>query len=147
MRTLGGNKDRMRLVSALAPLALVLVLAACSGGSTTDTSAAIPGPVAKRLAGLSDKVAAAWDAGDKCGAAQDADELRHAADDAIASGEIPAAYRDALEAAVTNLQNNANCPAPAKPSENEDKGKKKGHDKHNDEGSTITTDTTTVESD
>jgi|SRR6188472_3855118 len=137
----------MRLSSALASLALVLVLAACGGSSAGDTSpAAIPSGAANRLADLSDRVAASWEAGDQCGAAQQADQLRHAADDAIGSGQIPAAYQDDLEAAVTNLQNMANCPAaPPPPKEHDDKGEKKGHDKQDDSGVTITTGTTTEE--
>jgi hypothetical protein len=133
----------MRLSSALASLALVLALAACGGSGAGDTSsAAIPSGVANRLANMSDSVAASWEAGDQCGAAQQADQLRHAADDAIASGQIPAAYQDDLEAAITNLQNTANCPAaPPPPKEHDDKGKK-GHDKHDDTGVTITTGTT-----
>jgi hypothetical protein len=137
----------MRLSSALASLALVLVLAACGGSSAGDTSpAAIPSRAANRLADLSDRVAASWEAGDQCGAAQQADQLRHAADDAIGSGQIPAAYQDDLEAAVTNLQNTANCPAaPPPPKEHDDKGEKKGHDKQDGTGVTITTGTTTEE--
>ena len=135
----------MRLSSALASLALVLALAACGGSGAGDTSsAAIPSGVANRLAKMSDRVAASWEAGDQCGAAQQADQLRHATDDAIGSGQIPAAYQADLEAAVTNLQNRANCPAaPPLPKEHDDKGKKKGHDKQDDTGVTITTGATT----
>jgi hypothetical protein len=87
--------------------------------------------------------------GDICGAAQQADDLRHAVEDAIAAGEIPAAYQDELQAAVENLQNTANCTGEGDEDKEHGKGKAKGHDKH-DEGVTITTDTlgtTTEESD
>ena len=142
----------MRLSSALASLALVLTLAACGGSGARDSSsAAIPSGVANRLASMSDEVAAAWQAGDQCGAAEKADALRHATDDAIAAGEVPAAYQDDLEAAVTNLQNTANCPPPEPPAPKpDDKGKKghdKHHDKHDDKGVTVTVGTSTEEGD
>jgi hypothetical protein len=133
--------------AALVSLAVALALAGCGGATPTQTeSAAIPRSVANRLAAQSESIAAAWEAGDRCGAAQQADDLKHAADDAIASGDIPAAYQDDLESAVVNLQNTANCTTEEG---NEDEhgydkpkheSKPKGHDKH-DEGVTITTDT------
>jgi hypothetical protein len=125
---------------ALASLAVILALAGCGGATTTQNDAAIPRSVADRLAAQSESIAAAWEAGDTCGAAQQADELKHAADDAIASGDIPAAYQDDLAAAVVNLQNTANCTDEANKDEGTGKEKGKGHDKH-DDGVTITTDT------
>ena len=135
---------------ALASLAVMLALAGCGGATPTQTeSAAIPHSVAGRLAAQSESIAAAWEAGDTCGAARQADDLRHAADDAIAAGDIPAAYQDELESAVVNLQNTANCTEEGDEDKEHGNGKAKGHDKH-DEGVTITTDTigtTTEESD
>jgi hypothetical protein len=125
---------------ALASLAVVLALAGCGGATPTQTeSASIPRSVADRLAAQSESIAATWEAGDTCGAAKQADDLKHAADDAIRAGEIPAAYQDELESAVVNLQNTANCTEEGDEEEH-GKGKAKGHDKH-DEGVTITTDT------
>ena len=128
--------------AALASLAVVLALAGCGGATPTQTeSASIPRSVADRLAAQSESIAAAWEAGDTCGAAQQADDLKHAADEAIAAGDIPAAYQDELESAVENLQNTANCTEEGDEDEQgKGKGKAKGHDKH-DEGVTITTDT------
>jgi len=128
--------------AALASLAVVLALAGCGGATPTQTeSAAIPHSVADRLAAQSESIAATWEAGDTCGAAQQADDLKHAADEAIAAGDIPAAYQDELESAVENLQNTANCTEEGDEDEQgKGKGKAKGHDKH-DEGVTITTDT------
>jgi hypothetical protein len=132
--------------AALASLAVVLALSGCGGATATQTnSAAIPRSVADRLAAQSESIAAAWEAGDECGAAKQADDLRHAADDAVASGDIPEAYQDELESAVVNLQNTANC---VEEDDHEDHGedkpkhepKPKGHDKHGDDV-TITTDT------
>jgi hypothetical protein len=120
----------------------MLALAGCGGATPTRNDAAIPRSVANRLAAQSESIAAAWEAGDTCGAAEQADELKHAADDAVASGDIPAAYQDDLEAAVVNLQNTANCTDEGGEDEGNGKGegKAKGHDKH-DDGVTITTDT------
>lgn len=132
--------------AALASLAVVVALAGCGGAAPTQKKAAIPPSVANKLAAQSESIAAAWEAGDTCGAAQQADELKHAADDAVAAGQIPAAYRDDLEAAVVNLQNTANCTVESDedqgPDESRDKGKgkAKGQDKH-DDGVTIETDT------
>jgi hypothetical protein len=110
--------------AALASLAVVLALAGCGGATPTQTeSAAIPHSVADRLAAQSESIAAAWEAGDTCGAAQQADDLKHAADEAIAAGDIPAAYQDELESAVENLQNTANC---TEEGDEEEQGKGKG---------------------
>jgi len=132
--------------AALASLAAVLTLAGCGGATPTETeSAAIPRSVADRLAAQSESIAAAWEAGDTCSAAQQADDLRHAADDAIRAGDIPAAYQDDLESAVVNLQNTANCTVEGDEDEHgndkpKDEPKPEDDDKH-DEGVTITTDT------
>jgi hypothetical protein len=142
-----------RTIAALA-LGSVLAASACGGGGDTQTGSkrAIPRSIADRLAAMSESVASSWTAGDECGAAQQADELRHATDAAISSGAIPAPYRGDLEAAVVNLQNTANCPpppAPAEPEDNgksedekKDKGKEKGHEKHQ-ERVTVETGTST----
>jgi hypothetical protein len=131
----------MRPLIALAGLALVLALARCGGATSSSESSAIPSSVANRLAAQSESIAAAWEAGDHCGAAKQADDLTHAADAAIAAGEIPAAYQDDLAAAVVNLQNSANCDEADQGEEDErdDHGKAKGHDEH--DGETVPTDT------
>jgi hypothetical protein len=119
----------------------MLSLAGCGGATSTDTqSAAIPHSVAERLAAQSESIAQTWPS-DPCAAAQEADDLKHAVDDAIAAGEIPAAYQDKLAAAAAHLQNIANC-SEDHGGEDEDHGnsKGKGHDKHED-GVTITTET------
>jgi hypothetical protein len=137
----------MRSFIGIAALAAALA-AGCGSSAKNTSSTGIPASVANRLAAQSESIAAAWDAGDQCGAAQQADDLRHAADQAIADGSVPAAYQDDLDAAVTNLQNSANCPPPSDedPGNDEkgkDKGKAKGHDKH-DPLPTLTTTTTTT---
>jgi hypothetical protein len=141
---------------AFACLAFVVALAGCGGSASTPTSSsAIPHSVADRLAGQSEAIVAAWDAGDTCAAATKADELKDAAEQAIAAGDVPAAYQDDLESAVVNLQNNANCTDEGEGEGDEDHGpgEAKGHDKplkHDKHGppppvSTDTIDTTTDE--
>jgi hypothetical protein len=137
---------------ALAALAFTLALAGCGGGTQTETgSSAIPRSVADRLAAQSEAIAAAWDAGNTCGAATKADALKDAAEQAIAAGEVPAAYQDDLESAVVNLQNTANCTDESGGEDGEGPGqghkkpkpphKPKGHDKHDDDGVAVGTDT------
>jgi hypothetical protein len=136
----------MRPAIAFAALALVLAIAGCGGTSGESESSVISSSVANRLAAQSESIAAAWNAGDHCGAAKQADDLKHAADEAIAAGEIPAAYQDDLEVAVVNLQNTANCDSDeGDENDGNDQGKGKdkgkGHDK--DDGVTVTTETLT----
>jgi hypothetical protein len=85
----------------------------------------------------SDGIAEALDAGDECEAARRADELKHAVDDAIARGDVPAPLQGELVRVATDLQNEVNCEH-----EENDKGEKKGHDKG---GETTTVETTTME--
>ena len=132
----------MRLFIGLAALAVMLGAASCGSGSGNSASA-IPSSVANRLAAQSESIAAALDAGDKCGAAQQADNLRHAADEAIARGSVPAAYQSDLEAAVTNLQNIVNCPPPTnEDGHGDEQGKDKGKGHHKHDSLTLGTTTT-----
>lgn len=133
----------MRPAIALAALALVLGLSGCGGSDTAQTQAGIPVSLAGSLGDRSEAIAASLEAGDQCGAARKADELKHAADDAIAAGEIPAAFQAELERVAMELQNEVNCPPLA--GKSDEKGKKKGHEKHNGDGATISTGKTTGE--
>jgi hypothetical protein len=136
----------MRSSIVLAALVFVLAFAGCGGGSSgAQSGSAIPGEIGNRLADQSDAVAASLESGDQCGAAQKADDLKTAADEAITGGQIPIAYRNELERTVTDLQNEVNCsPTPASDNGDEHgKGKEKGHKKHDDQGTTTTTTTTT----
>jgi hypothetical protein len=134
--------NRMRLSIALAALAVLLAAAGCGSASSGESQSSIPESVAGRLADQSESIAAALEAGDDCGAAQQADDLRHAADEAISTGQIPTVYQDDLEAAVTSLQNTVNCARPEEDSQGDEhgNGKAKGHQKH--DGLTIVTGTT-----
>ena len=127
-----------------AALTLAIALAGCGGGSSGSPrqAAAIPGGVAKALASKSDEIADALEAGDVCGAAQRADDLKHAVEDAIAQGDVPAAFQRELVQTATDLQNEVNC-VQEHEKEEEDKGDKKGHEKKGETGTLeITTDTT-----
>lgn len=133
---------------ALWPILLcALVLAGCGGG---DEQAApepeIPSGLAQDLAGQADAIAAAYQAGDVCGAAQQADDLNQAVIDAINGGKIPAQFQETLQATANKLVDTINCPAPEEEEEEKDhKGKGKGKGNNDGDGETTTVlDTTTT---
>jgi hypothetical protein len=143
---------RLRKINLL--FLLVLLPAGCGGeGASNETAPPALSPVvATRLASASDAVADALDSGDVCTAARLADDLSDAVDQAIAAGEVPAAFRDALTSRADALVNEVNCPPPPPPpppttteEENEDhgKGKAKGHEKKDKGTVTVPTDTST----
>src|SRR6266511_3919348 len=128
------------LRTLLALIALGLALAACGGGSEQSSDEQlIPRALASDMAAKSDAIADAIDAGDVCGAAQLADELKDAVDAAVSGGQIPPAYQRDLEETATELQNEVNCEEP----KGKGKGKGKGHDKKDE--TTTTSETTTSE--
>jgi hypothetical protein len=135
-----------RLAGTLAALACALTLVACGGSSQTEhREPALPGALASSLADKADEIASALESGEQCDAARLADELKDAVEAAVSSGQVPAALRGELERTATKLQNEVNCEEKPK-EEHEDKGAKKGHDKHDDTttlGTTTTTTTTT----
>lgn len=102
----------------LALAGAVLALAACGGGDDArpEEPGISPG-VAERLAQESEAIADKLDAGDVCGAAQQADVLVSSVEQAIAGGDIPEAFQAELTTAATNLQNDVNCPAEPPPPE------------------------------
>jgi hypothetical protein len=99
----------------LAGLSAVLALAACGGGDATPEEPGIPPTVAERLAEESEAIADKLDAGDTCGAAQQADVLEDAVQQAITEGDVPAALQDELLQTARQLQNEVNCPQPPPP--------------------------------
>jgi hypothetical protein len=100
----------------LALAGAVLALAACGGGGDArPEEASLPRSVAERLAQESEAIADKLDAGDVCGAAQQADTLVDSVEQAIAAGEVPEAFQAELTANAQQLQNDVNCPQPEPP--------------------------------
>jgi hypothetical protein len=100
----------------LAAIGAVLALAACGGGG--DARPEEPGllpRLAERLAAQSEAIADKLDAGDTCAAAQEADALEDAVEQAIGSGDVPASLQSELLATARELQNEVNCPQPPPP--------------------------------
>jgi hypothetical protein len=96
----------------LALAGAVLALAACGGGDARPEESGLPRAVAERLAQESEAIADKLDAGDVCGAAQQADTLVDSVEQAIAAGDVPDAFQPELTANAQQLQNDVNCPQP-----------------------------------
>lgn len=113
-------RTRSKAVCLAAAVAL-LATAGCDSGAEEKTAEAprIPADSAARLAGMSDQIAAELEAGDVCGAAEQADELS----DAVERARLPERFRE-VEAVATTLVDRVNCPPPPEPVEpKEEKGK------------------------
>jgi hypothetical protein len=135
----------LRTLLALIALGLALALAGCGGGSDqTAGEAAIPRAVAEDLAAKSDAIAEALDAGDVCGAAQLADDLKGAIASAVAGGRVPPELQQDLQRTATDLQNEVNC-TQEKGNKGKGKGKGKGHAEEATTSSVTTTLSTTTE--
>ena len=94
----------------------VLALAACGGGGdATPEEPGLSRALAERLASESEAIADKLDAGDQCGAAQQADVLEDDVQQAIAAGDVPEAFQAELTATAQKLQNKVNCPQPEPP--------------------------------
>jgi len=115
-----------------------LALAACGSGedeAEPKPAPTIPESTATQLASQSERVAATLEAGEICEAAERADVLAAAVEDA--RGEIPAALHEQAEDAARELVDNVNCPepvfAPPPVEPDEDKKKEKEQDKQQKE--------------
>ena len=110
-------------------------LAGC-GGHTRQAAPPrpkLPAALASQLAARSDAVAAKLDAGDGCGALEEARGLQQEAIAAINGGRVPAAFQEDLLATANDLVARITCtPAPPPKEEHHGKGedKGKGHGKH-----------------
>jgi len=125
----------------LAGLALAAGACGSGGGEQQEAppSPALAAPVAERLAGKSDEIATALDAGDVCTAAVRADELQEETVSAINAGEVPPAFQESLSARVNELVNEVNCPPPVEEEDDDEgRGKKKGKKKKQDEEPPLT---------
>jgi hypothetical protein len=115
-----------------AVLLSALVLAGCGGGGGQESEAE-PEPtlapaLANDLADRSEAIAEAFEGGDPCSAAHQADDLVRAIDDAIAAGDVPASMRRALRSTAVRLQNEINCPPPEPEEEDQEEEEKKEDD-------------------
>jgi chromosome segregation ATPase len=100
----------------LALAGAVLALAACGGGGDArPEEPTLPRGLAERLAQESEGIADQLEAGDQCGAAEQADVLEDAVEQAIADGDVPDAFQAELTATARKLQNDVNCPQPEPP--------------------------------
>ena len=98
-------------------LALPLVVAAgplSACGSDEDAAAAgarLPAGTADKLAGMSDEISSKLDAGDVCGAAAAADDLRAA----VSEADVPDDLRAEAQAGADQLVNEVNCDSAPEP--------------------------------
>ena len=105
-----------RLVPCLTALVCAAILTGCGGaGEESAPTPSLPRGLASELASESDAIADAYDAGDVCGAAGQADELLDAVLAAIESGRVPPEFQESLTATANKLVNEINCPDPAAP--------------------------------
>jgi hypothetical protein len=123
----------------IALLSMAALLAGCGGHArrTAPPQPKLPATVAERLATRSDAVAARLDAGDGCGALDEARGLQQQAIAAINARRVPAAFQESLLAATNDLVARITCvPAPPPTEEHRRRGedKDKGHGKHGGEG-------------
>jgi chromosome segregation ATPase len=94
----------------LALVGAVLALAACGGGDARPEEPTLPRGLAERLAQESEGIADKLEAGDQCGAAEQADVLEDAVEQAITDGDVPAEFQAELTATARQLQDDVNCP-------------------------------------
>jgi hypothetical protein len=126
----------MRSRTVLLTACSALALTGCGGAERSDEPRIERG-AALELAGRSDAVAERVDAGDVCGAAHRADELKAATQAGIADGRVPGILGARLLAAADALVAELNCPPPPEPpdqggDEGPGKGKEKGKHKGKD---------------
>jgi hypothetical protein len=101
----------------LAATGALLALTGCGsgGGDARPEEPGLPRAVAERLAQESEAIADMLDAGDTCGAAEQADVLEDAVEEAIGNGDVPEAFQAELLETARQLQNDVNCPQPPPP--------------------------------
>jgi hypothetical protein len=115
-------------------LSAAAVLAGCGGHArSTAPPPKLPAPLVEQLATRSDAVAARLDAGDGCGALDEARGLQQQAIAAINARRVPPPFQESLLAATNEIVARITC-VPAPPPNDEHRGKGKGHGKHGGEG-------------
>ncbi len=127
---------KLKVLGLAIPLvAATAALGGCrSDGEDTAAAAGISSETADRLAEMSDEIAAALEAGDVCGAAERADDLRAA----VSEADIPTELRPEVEAGADQLVNVVNCDSEQDTTTTEDEGdeekKEKDKDKDKEQG-------------
>lgn len=112
-----------RLVPALTAAVCALVLAGCGGdGRDAAPAPTLPRGLASDLAAQAEAIAADYEAGDVCGAAQQADVLAEDVFVAVEEGRVPAEFQESLTSTAQKLVDRINCPEPAPPPEEEEEG-------------------------
>ena len=114
-----------------------MVLAAGCGGSHR-AAPKLPRTLAVQFARAADAVAAAYDAGDTCGAQRRAVALQRSVTDAINRGQIPDGLQEPLSGGVNDLVARSSCtppPPPPPPARRDPAAAPRGkhehdHDKH-----------------
>jgi hypothetical protein len=125
------RKTRTRQSELGAALVAALVLAGCGSGEQRRAAPQpkLPRAVAMELAARSDRVAAALDAGDRCGARVEAERLQRDAIRLINDRRVPGPFQEHLGAAVNDLVSRIQCTPPADDGKSSKPGKRKGHKK------------------
>jgi outer membrane murein-binding lipoprotein Lpp len=126
------RKTRTRQSELGAAVLAALVLAGCGSGEQRRATPhpKLPRAVATELAARSDRVAAALDGGDQCGARAEAERLRSDAIKAINDRRVPGPFQEHLGAAVNDLVSRIQCTPPADEGESNKPGKRKGQKKN-----------------
>lgn len=111
----------------LTALSIALVLAGCGGEQAAPPAPRLPQALAQDLASESEAVARSLEAGDSCGAAEQARQLQQAVIDAINQARVPNAFHEELQGAVNALAGEIICVPPAdeedEDGEDDNKGK------------------------
>ena len=126
----------MRSLSVLLTACSVaaLLAAGCGGRGTGRSEPRIDHATAEQLAAESDAIAERAGAGDDCGAAQRADELRAHAQTAIDDGRVPSALARELLSSTRALVDELSCsPPPPPPAAEKEHGNKHKHKKKHKE--------------
>ena len=106
-----GNPKALGLALWLVLAALTLAACGSGNGPVTATAPAVTKATAEHLAKLSDRIATDLDSGETCSAAMAADDLQSA----LHGADLSASLRPGVDAVVTRLVNEVNCPPPPPP--------------------------------
>lgn len=125
---------RVRLAAGL--LLALVALGGCGGDGGQQAGPLLPRSLAEELAQRSTAVAAKLEAGDSCGAQDDAEALQQETVGAINDGRVPARFQEELTAAVGALVASIECPDSPPPATQPDQeeAREEEEDEEKDEG-------------